>query len=247
MSDALSQDGDDAVASHAVPSDVVAPDADALDGNGDLLVNYHDLLTDILPEFWREDIPFRDHFSRWAPTKPTPQAKAKGIRAKKTFRRTREPHLPLYLDHFERVCHADGTETLQESAVKRPSPHCRCHSCTGTRFQVFCLDLTVWAHRSHFANCIRQGASCNILCPGQPTSLLRAASLTIDHLEFAEQQGFNINAILTGVGFGPDYQPPGCWQKFTPVMAIEELYKTLYQYKNSLHGPFCSPSTPCRT
>ncbi|KAH8903269.1 hypothetical protein BR93DRAFT_971788 [Coniochaeta sp. PMI_546] len=195
---------------------------------------------------WLKDLPFRDHFTRFAPTEPASRVETTDKHAEKKVKRRREPHLPIYLNVVEHTRHPDGTVTTEECTPKRPSPHCRCHSCVGARFQVFYLDLVVGAMQFHFENCMTHGTPCNILCPGQPTSFLGPASLTLDHLELAEQLGGNVNAVLTGVGFEAEYRPPQC-KGSTSADGVKDLFSMLESYKRNLHGPLCTVSTPCRT
>ncbi|OIW26536.1 hypothetical protein CONLIGDRAFT_683509 [Coniochaeta ligniaria NRRL 30616] len=200
---------------------------------------------DAREDHWAKDIPFRDHFTRLAPTGPVSEADTEGKNAKTTFKRTREPHFPMFLAQFEHT-HSDGsTETLEGSTLRRPPPHCRCHSCIGTRLQSFYQDLVVWATQIHFENCIQQGTPCNIFCPGQPTSVTNPACLTPEHLEFAEQQGWNVKAVLTGVGFPYEYRPPMC-SSYDPALGIKDVGTMLKRYSFLLHGSWCTPTTPCR-
>jgi hypothetical protein len=148
-------------------------------------------------------------------------------------------------DDTDGTDHADDSETLEEGTQKRAPPHCRCHSCVGFRLHVFCHELVVWGAKCHSRNC-NEGKACNIFCPGQPASIFEPASLTIWHLEEAEQHGWNIKAVLTGVGFGTGYKRP-CRAGFTPEIGMNDLRAQLDKYKLTLHKTTCSEKAPCRS
>jgi hypothetical protein len=87
-----------------------------------------------------------------------------------------------------------------------------------------------------------------MMCPTDPRSLYGAAPLTVDHLEYAQNNGWNTNAVLTGIGFDDSYRP----EKYTnkSISAITELCCELNFYSRCFHEieidrTPCCPEYPC--
>lgn len=194
---------------------------------------------------WGTDLPFHEQLTLIAPTESVSEAETGCKKTKKTYKRAKQPHVPVFLDYFLQTYEKEGENVakVEESNHKRAPPHCRCDACTGFRLRVFFLDLMVWCSDVHFANC-NKGQPCTPFCPGQPLCIFKPACLTIEHLEEAERRGWNINAVLKGVGFGPGYRPDD--DAHLPLEGMYEFRATLEGYKLNLHTPYCTAATPCR-
>lgn len=200
---------------------------------------------------WMKDLPFHEHLTRLAPAASVSETEIRGKKAKKPYKRTKQPHVPMVLDCF---LHGDGegsegTEApADDSTLRLAGPHCRCHSCTGFRLHTFVLYLMDWGPARHFLHCSK-GEPCTVFCPGrhQPLSIYDPASLTVEHLEEAERFGWDVQAVLTGVGFGPGYRPHHGRFPRSEDNGMYDLGAVLDGYKLTLHMRHCNPSTPCKS
>lgn len=188
------------------------------------------------------DLTFRELFTKLALTK----CKDKSHKPRRTYRLHKPPYIkpdelpPAFLRSYEAHC-----------TTKPASPTCSCDLCTGYRFHIFCQDLNLYAilDKDH-GHVSKDNVDTLILCPSHPKSVLGPAAIACEHLDLASSLGFNLDAVLTGVGFDNSYRPKDDEHQFDVDLlpsGVGELVMLLMRYTNSLHKPFCCPASPCRT
>ncbi|KAJ9143230.1 hypothetical protein NKR19_g6932 [Coniochaeta hoffmannii] len=210
------------------------------------------------------NLPFHEHLTVLAPTASASKTGTRCETARKAYKVNKQRHVPEFIGYFKdydftgestmkdsskdskasKDSHVEDTKDPDKHTKRHAPPHCRCHSCTGFRLHMFRWDLFAWGLELHHDNC-NSSTPCTVFCPDHPNSIQRPASLTIEHLELAEQHGWNITPVLTGVGFDRGDHRPAGYANFTGINGISDLKDRLHRYKWMLHSFSCNPAKPC--